>query len=175
MIIKKISLQYFKAFSFVMLWIGMDQWSKHAMRLTLLRKISITPFLSLSGIWNPGISFGLFPCHSPFERVTLLALSVIMVFFLVKQYILSLKNKPSIGVLLMIAGACGNLWDRLFHGKVFDFISVHFGPWDFPVFNLADMLISVGFLLLIIGSFDRKKPSETKKSFKKKHTNTKNP
>ena len=54
---------------------------------------------------------------------------------------------------LILGGALGNLWDRLAHGYVVDFISVHYGGWYFPAFNLADSAISVGAACLLLDSF----------------------
>jgi signal peptidase II len=51
---------------------------------------------------------------------------------------------------LILAGALGNLQDRLSHGYVVDFVYVHWGDrWDFPIFNLADSLITIGTVLLL--------------------------
>lgn len=51
---------------------------------------------------------------------------------------------------LVLGGAIGNLWDRVLLGYVRDFISVYYGSWSFPVFNVADMAISVGAVMLVI-------------------------
>ena len=54
---------------------------------------------------------------------------------------------------LILGGALGNLWDRLAHGYVVDFISLHYGGWYFPAFNVADSAISVGAACLLLDSF----------------------
>jgi signal peptidase II len=55
---------------------------------------------------------------------------------------------------LILAGAVGNLADRLKHGYVVDFIHVHWREtWSFPIFNVADSLITVGATLLLLLSF----------------------
>jgi len=54
---------------------------------------------------------------------------------------------------LILGGALGNLWDRLTLGYVVDFISVHYGPYYFPAFNLADSAISVGAACMLLDSF----------------------
>lgn len=60
---------------------------------------------------------------------------------------------------LILAGAIGNLQDRLSHGYVVDFVHVHWqGAWSFPIFNLADSLITVGTALLLL--FSILKPSQ---------------
>jgi signal peptidase II len=54
---------------------------------------------------------------------------------------------------LILGGAIGNLWDRLVLGHVIDFISVHYGGYYFPAFNLADSAITVGAVCMILDSF----------------------
>jgi len=54
---------------------------------------------------------------------------------------------------LIMGGALGNLWDRLMHGYVVDFISVHHGGYFFPAFNLADSAITVGAGLMLLDGF----------------------
>ena len=56
---------------------------------------------------------------------------------------------------LILGGAIGNLIDRVLFGNVIDFIQVWLGSYPFPAFNLADSAISVGAVLLILGSFTR--------------------
>jgi len=54
---------------------------------------------------------------------------------------------------LILGGAVGNLVDRVRLGHVVDFISVHYGGWYFPTFNVADAAISVGAALLLLDTF----------------------
>lgn len=57
----------------------------------------------------------------------------------------------SLGLALVLGGAIGNLIDRLLHGKVIDFIHVHYADvWHYPIFNIADMGICIGVALIII-------------------------
>ena len=51
---------------------------------------------------------------------------------------------------LILGGAIGNLWDRLQFGYVVDFISVHYGQYYFPTFNVADASVSIGAILMIL-------------------------
>lgn len=66
---------------------------------------------------------------------------------------------------LILGGALGNLWDRMMLGYVRDFISVYYGNWHFPVFNVADMAISIGAAMLVIELlFFAEKKTESKKN-----------
>lgn len=60
------------------------------------------------------------------------------------------KRWEPFALALILGGALGNLWDRMLLGYVRDFISVYYGSWSFPVFNVADMAISVGAVMLVI-------------------------
>ena len=59
----------------------------------------------------------------------------------------------ALGLALILGGAIGNLWDRLALGYVVDFISVHYGGWYFPAFNVADSAITVGAACMLYDSF----------------------
>lgn len=59
----------------------------------------------------------------------------------------------ALGLALILGGALGNLWDRLALGYVVDFISVHYGGWYFPAFNVADSAITVGAACMLYDSF----------------------
>jgi signal peptidase II len=54
---------------------------------------------------------------------------------------------------LIVGGAVGNVIDRIWHGHVIDFVSVHWERWFFPAFNVADSAITVGAVILIVDSF----------------------
>ncbi|MBY6191831.1 signal peptidase II [Microbulbifer agarilyticus] len=75
------------------------------------------------------------------------------------------KRWEPMALALILGGALGNLWDRMLLGYVRDFISVYYGDWHFPVFNVADMAISVGAAMLLIELlFFKEKDEESNKS-----------
>ena len=58
-----------------------------------------------------------------------------------------------IPLVLILSGAAGNILDRAMNGYVIDFIHFHYdSKWDFPVFNIADMLVFCGIVLLFIAN-----------------------
>jgi len=61
---------------------------------------------------------------------------------------------------LILGGGLGNLWDRLQYGYVVDFISLHYGGWYWPAFNIADSAISLGAAILIVDSLFGTEASE---------------
>lgn len=124
----------------------------------------IENFFNLARVHNSGAAFGLLATMGPAWRepvffvMPMAMLAVILVVF----YRLRDHQKLSIFSLsLIVGGACGNLADRLRLGYVVDFLDFHWrGQAHFPAFNLADMAISVGVLLLVISMFTESEKSE---------------
>jgi len=123
-------------------------------KIALGELYTVTFFLDWTHVWNKGISFGMFPCASLFSRIILGGISCLFIGFLFVLYRQSIGLIQRLGSALMISGAISNGIDRIVYQGVFDFIRVHWGSWDFPVFNLADMLISMGFLALLSEHFE---------------------
>ena len=114
------------------------------------RSIPILPFFNLVMVWNPGISYGLFPASSMWGTalLVLVALAVItgLIYWLWGMTSLSL----GIGVGLIIGGALGNnLIDRVVYGRVADFFDFHGFGYHFYVFNVADIAITFGAVAII--------------------------
>ena len=63
---------------------------------------------------------------------------------------LARHEELALGLALILGGALGNLYDRLALGHVVDFISLHYGPYYWPAFNIADSAITCGAVLLIV-------------------------
>jgi len=107
---------------------------------------------------NPGIAFSfLSEASSPTLRVLLIAGSIMIIgtiaWFLVAGHNLSALSAA--GLALLLAGATGNVTDRMIHGAVTDFLQVwlRFLPWQifnpWPTFNVADAAVTLGAILLI--------------------------
>ena len=119
-----------------------DQISKLFAR-TYLREeaFEITNFFRLQFVENEGAAFSI-----PIPNVFLVPFTCIIIFFLGKLLIAKKTHTlESVAFMLIFSGAAGNLIDRIFLGKVTDFLSF----WNFPIFNFADSFISVGVALYI--------------------------
>jgi signal peptidase II len=66
----------------------------------------------------------------------------------------------TVALALILAGALGNVHDRILYGSVVDFIEVHIFTYHWPDFNVADSSVVTGACLLLLGSFFEKKPDE---------------
>jgi signal peptidase II len=143
---------------------GLDQTSKwavmHVLGLESLRRIEILPFLDFAFIWNYGISYGLFSSGSELARWLLIGLTLAVTAYLARAMMTTPGPITRFGYGLIIGGALGNLADRIIHGAVVDFISLHYAGYYWYVFNIADIWISLGVVLLIWG-FWRETTPET--------------
>lgn len=104
-------------------------------------------FLNFTYLENRGAAFGILQDSRLFFIILTIAIVVGLIYYFVKNY----KTNPNIlniALALIISGALGNFYDRLFQGYVVDFIEFAFV--DFPVFNVADIFVTVGSILMII-------------------------
>ena len=115
------------------------------------RSYDVLPFLKLFLIHNRGAAFGFFSDLPDIIRIPLLTLTPVIAF--VVTYIYSQRNgdiKVVLAMGLIAGGALGNLYDRLFLGKVRDFIHLHLGDLYWPAFNVADASITLAIALLVL-------------------------
>ena len=120
--------------------------------------VPVLPFFNLVMVWNPGISYGLFPASSLWGTALLVLISLAAIaglsYWLWGMTSLSL----AIGVGLVIGGAIGNnLIDRVVYGRVADFFYFHAFGYGFYVFNVADIAITFGAVAII---YEVLKPAE---------------
>ncbi|ETZ07694.1 lipoprotein signal peptidase [Holospora obtusa F1] len=128
-----------------------DQATKHYVKalVSTTKRIFVFKLLSIVEAYNTGISWGLFSQFGKTLKWEILGLSIGLVIVFLYMFIKEKRRSTQWAIALIISGACGNILDRLLWGAVFDFLSIHFGSFNFPVFNVADMLISVGFMILL--------------------------
>jgi signal peptidase II len=144
--------------------LSIDQLTKALVARSILFQSSksiIPGFFNLTHIRNRGAIFGFFS-HSEsrilfifLTLVSLVALGLVIYYFF-KTPSSQIIMKISLSVIL--AGALGNLIDRVFRGYVIDFLDFHIKNWHWPSFNVADACITTGaFLLIFILIFRRGK------------------
>jgi len=109
----------------------------------------VYPFLNFHLVWNTGIGFGLvsMEVNIYYHILTLIIATVIigLIFYLIKS-----KTVNVYLIALVIGGALGNLFDRIYYYAVPDFIDLHLGNYHWFVFNVADIFITAGIIGLII-------------------------
>ncbi|MBZ5607923.1 MAG: signal peptidase II [Acidobacteriia bacterium] len=136
----------------------LDRVTKGAIKahVSLWDGLNIVPgLLNIVHTENPGIAFGLLAdITNPWRDVVLIGFSI-AVLAIISAVLLRAAEGPHAGVLRMglafvMGGALGNLFDRIVHGTVTDFVEVHMGEHYFPAFNVADSAITVGACLLLL-------------------------
>jgi signal peptidase II len=132
-----------------------DQASKWWILLKIMqpvREIAVTPFFNLVLAYNRGISFSLLHSEEETGRwLLIMATSLIIIGLVIwawRQY----YWRDIVALGLIVGGACGNLFDRFWHGAVVDFLDFHWHAWHWPAFNLADSAIFCGVVLLLLTS-----------------------
>ena len=111
-------------------------------------EIFSSKFLNIYLIWNEGIAFGLLSFDESYfyNFLTILIIIIIIVIFFM---ILKSEGLKKYSFLMVLGGALGNLYDRIFFKAVPDFIDFHIGNFHWFIFNVSDIFISLGVLFLI--------------------------
>ena len=116
------------------------------------RSIELTSFLSMTPVWNSGISFGFFQDSGEIGRYGFTGFAFGVSIWLIYSSI-KLPRYSSLGFILIASGAIGNAIDRILYGKVVDFIDFHIEDLHWPAFNLADTIIFVGAIMFFYNQF----------------------
>ena len=116
------------------------------------RSIELTSFLSMTPVWNSGISFGFFQGSGELGRYGFTGFAFGVSIWLIYSSI-KLPRYSSLGFILIASGAIGNAIDRILYGKVVDFIDFHIEDLHWPAFNLADTIIFIGATLFLYNQF----------------------
>ena len=115
--------------------------------------LPVAPFLDLTRLHNEGAAFGILSEAGGWQRWFFLALagaiSIAIVYWL-RSLPVKGQNWLAIGLALILGGAIGNAFDRFVDGYVVDYLHFHWGEAFFPAFNVADIAITTGAIMLII-------------------------
>ena len=106
-------------------------------------------FVNFELIWNKGIAFGLFSSDGGmlYQLISLLIFFIVMILI---YFIIKSKGFEKFGFILILGGALGNLFDRIFYKAVPDFIDLHINNFHWFIFNIADIFITIGVICLIL-------------------------
>ncbi len=122
----------------------------------LFSELFVSKYLNISLIWNEGIAFGLFSFNDKifYQFITM----VILIIIIVLIFLVSKKNGfEKFGYIMVIGGALGNLFDRIYYNRVPDFIDFHINNFHWFIFNIADIFITIGVINLICVEIFKKK------------------
>ena len=112
-------------------------------------EIFSSKFLNIILIWNEGIAFGLLSFNEKifYNLLTFIILIIILIIFFM---VLKSYGFKKYSLLMILGGALGNVYDRIFYGAVPDFIDFHIGNFHWFIFNVADIFITLGVIFMII-------------------------
>ena len=167
MIFKYLTKKFYINLSIVALVYALDRVSKiyiiNLNKNNLGSDIFISPYLDINLIWNKCIAFGLFS----FDKIYFYNfLSLIIGIVILILVVLAFKNNgfKRYSFLMIVGGALGNLYDRIFFYAVPDFIDFHIGNFHWFIFNVSDIFITIGVIgMIILELIDNNKNNDHKK------------
>ncbi len=111
----------------------------------------LNSFLDIVYIQNYGVSFGFLSGIVSYWILVIVGLLVtsLIYYLMIRSY----KRLEKLAYFIIIIGALANIIDRFINSYVVDFISLHYGDFYWPAFNLADIYITIGIIMLIISFF----------------------
>jgi len=113
------------------------------------QQIFSSEYLNISLIWNQGVAFGLFSFNEKFIYNILTAL-IALVIFITLFMIFKNDGIKRFSLLMIMGGALGNFYDRIFFSAVPDFFDFHVGNFHWFIFNVADIFITFGVIFMIL-------------------------
>ena len=153
MILKFFNKNFYISFLIVVLIYFLDRLSKiyviELYKNNFGSEIFNSSYLNIVLIWNKGIAFGLFSFNEThLYNILTLIISIIIIIVIIMS--LRTQGFKRYSLLMVVGGALGNLYDRIFFNAVPDFIDFHIGEFHWFIFNVADMFISLGVIFMIL-------------------------
>jgi signal peptidase II len=127
----------------------------------------IQDVLFLRYVRNPGIAFGMTPGNPLVMLILTLAVVCVLAYLFLRGKLFPENNFAQTAMVLLLGGAAGNLIDRIRMREVVDFIDMGIGSLRWPVYNLADIFVTFGMIMLVIillknPDSEKKKPDSEK-------------
>ncbi len=120
--------------------------------LSFNQPINILPHFDLRLLHNTGAAWSILADQGGWQRWFLSGLAII-VSIIIMVWLTRLNSKQrwlACALALILGGALGNVMDRIIYGYVVDFIDIYYQTWHWPAFNIADIAISIGAVMLLI-------------------------
>ncbi|HSN41399.1 MAG TPA: signal peptidase II [Burkholderiales bacterium] len=139
-----------------------DQITKFAVlrNFTIDKVVEVMPFFNLVLVYNRGAAFSFLSNAAGWQRELFIAIALVAsawIIFLLRRY--RQQTLFCLALSLVLAGALGNVIDRILFGAVVDFLDFHAYGYHWPAFNVADSAITCGAALLVWDGF---RPRKTK-------------
>ena len=156
MILKRLTRYFYIEAIFVISIFLLDRFSKlyviYLDNQSYNSEIFLSKYLNINLIWNEGIAFGLFSFNQD-NLYNILTILISIVVLIILYFIIKTDRLKKYALLMIFAGATGNLFDRIFYKAVPDFIDFHVGNFHWFIFNVSDIFITIGVIFLIYFEF----------------------
>ena len=153
MIIKNLGKNFFINLFTILLIFLLDRISKiyviHQDKNFPGSEIFSSKFLNISLMWNEGIAFGLFSFDDT-KLHNILSFLILIIILVIIFMISNSTGLKKLALLMILGGALGNFFDRIVYKAVPDFIDFHIGNFHWFIFNVSDIFITIGVVLMII-------------------------
>ena len=134
-------------------------WIVDVLQLQQIGRVDLLPVLSLTMVWNQGVTFGMFRADSQTGALLLAAIAAVIVVALGVWMRRAESRLVVIALGAIAGGAVGNVVDRIRFGAVVDFIHLHVAGWSWYVFNVADAAIVCGVAALVLDGLRPRSPA----------------
>ena len=135
------------------IFVSLDLFSKFIIKnnLVLNQILELNKFLDIIYLQNYGVSFGLLSGVISYWLLIIIGLMIVLLIFYLM--VNSKKKLEKLAFFIIIIGAISNILDRTINTYVVDFILIHYKNYYWPAFNLADIYITIGIIMLIMSFF----------------------
>ena len=152
--------KFFINFFIILFIFGLDRISKFYVifqnEKNLSSNLFTSKFLNINLIWNDGIAFGLFSFDEKMYY-NILTVLILIITLVILWMITKTKGLEKFAFLMIFGGSLGNVFDRIFYSSVPDFIDFHINNFHWFIFNVADIFITAGVIMLIMLEIFKKK------------------
>lgn len=162
--INKLKNKYLSLFLISNTLIIIDQYTKLLIKthVPLYEKINVVDnFFNITHIRNSGVAFGLFAdLDLEYKALIFVVVSLVAIFAILVIFYQTPRDKMKVlfGLILIFSGAVGNLFDRILHKEVIDFLDFYYKGYHWPSFNVADSCITIGVCLMVMDLFHKYPP-----------------
>lgn len=133
--------------------VALDQLSKiwFDSHLHYAERLNVLPFFDFTLLYNPGAAFSFLAGEQGWQRWLFTGIAItaiVLIIHLLRRH--ASQKLFCAALMLILGGAAGNLIDRVIYGHVIDFLLFYWKDWYFPAFNVADIAITSGAVLLVL-------------------------
>ncbi len=148
-------------FYFILIFtVFFDQLTKWMILDDMPLPIEVTSFFNIVLAMNKGVSFSMFASNHPHAPMILTAIGIIITLFIAFWFLKEKESVVKLALSLILGGAIGNIIDRIRFGAVVDFLDFHAFGYHWPAFNIADMMICFGVIIILTEAIFSKEKEE---------------